>query len=45
MKGYYAGPNTQQGSLTASNPMDLLYITFTRIELLKDGRERHSGPD
>ena len=38
-KGDYTGPCTQQGSLVANNPMDLLCIDFTKVDPSKDGKE------
>ena len=30
VKGHYTGPHTQQGSLVANNPLDLLCIDFSQ---------------
>ena len=38
-KGHYTGPHTQQGSLGANNPLDLLYIDFLKIYPFKDSME------
>ena len=38
-KGDYTGPHTQQGSLVANNPMDLLCMDFTKVDPSKDGKE------
>ena len=35
----YTGPHTQQGSLVANNPMDLLCIDFMKVDPSKDGKE------
>ena len=31
-KGHYKGPHTQQGSLVANNPLDLLCIDFLKVD-------------
>ena len=38
-KGHYTGPQTQQGSLVANNPLDLLCIDFPKADLSRDGKE------
>ena len=38
-KGHYTGPNTQQGSLVANNPLDLLCIDFLKVDPSRDGKE------
>ena len=38
-KGHYTGPYTQQQSLVANNPLDLLYIDFLNVDPLRDGKE------
>ena len=38
-KGHYTGPHTQQGSLVANNPLDLLCIDFLTVDPSKDGKE------
>ena len=38
-KGHYTGPQTQWGLLVASNPMDLLFIDFFKVDQSKDGTE------
>ena len=38
-KGDYTSPHTQQGSIVAKNPMDLLCIDFTKVDPSKDGKE------
>ena len=38
-KGHYTGPHTQQGSLVANNPLDLLCIDFLKVDPSKDGKE------
>ena len=38
-KGHYTGPHTQQGSLVANNPLDLLCIDFLKVDSLRDGKE------
>ena len=38
-KGHYTGPHTQQGSLTANNPLDLLCVYFLKVDPSKDGKE------
>ena len=38
-KGDYAEPKTQQGTLTANQPLDLLCIDFTKADPLKGGKE------
>ena len=40
-KGDYTGPHTQQGSLVANNPMDLLCIDFTKVDPLKMERKMY----
>ena len=32
VKGYYTGPDMQQGSLVAPNVVDLLGINFTKLD-------------
>ena len=44
-KGHYTGPQTQQGLLVANNPLDLLCIDFLKVDLLRDGKEKHLGAD
>ena len=38
-KGYYTGPKTQMGSLTAKQPLELLCIDFTKANHSKGGKE------
>ena len=38
-KGHYTGPHTQQGSLVANNPLDLLCIDFLKVDPSRDGME------
>ena len=38
-KGHYTGPQTQQGSLVANNPLDLLCIDFLKVDPSRDGKE------
>ena len=38
-KGHYKGPHTQQGSLVANNPLDLLCIDFLKVDPSRDGKE------
>ena len=38
-KGHYTGPHTQQGSLVANNPLDLLCIYFLEVDPSGDGKE------
>ena len=38
-KGHYTGPQTQQGSLVANNPLDLLCINSLKVDPLRDGKE------
>ena len=38
-KGDYTGPHTQQGSLVANNPLDLLCIDFLKVDPSRDGKE------
>ena len=38
-KGDYTEPKTQQGSLTAQQPLDLLCIDFTKADIAKGGKE------
>ena len=38
-KGDYTEPKTQQGTLTASQPLELLCIDFTKADPSKSGRE------
>ena len=38
-KGHYTGLHTQQGSLVANNPLDLLCIDFLKVDPLRNGRE------
>ena len=38
-KGHYTGLHTQQGSLVANNPLDLLCIDFLKVDPLRDGKE------
>ena len=37
--GHYTGPHTQQGSLVANNPLDLLGIDFLKVDPSRDGKE------
>ena len=39
LKGNYAGPKTQLGSLSAKQPLELLCIDFTKADPLKSGNE------
>ena len=38
-KGHYTGLHTQQGSLVANNPLDLLCIDFLKVDPSRDGKE------
>ena len=38
-KGDYTEPKTQQGTLTASQPLELLCIDFTKADPSKSGKE------
>ena len=38
-KGDYTEPKTQQGSLTAHQPLELLCIDFTKADASKGGKE------
>ena len=38
-KGHYTGPHTQQGSLVANNPLDLLCIDFLKVDPSRDGKK------
>ena len=38
-KGHYTSPHTQQESLAANNPLDLLCIDFLKFDQSKDGKE------
>ena len=38
-KGDYTEPKTQQGTLTASQPLELLCVDFTKADPLKSGKE------
>ena len=38
-KGHYTGLHTQQGSLVANNPLDLLCIDFLKADPSRDGKE------
>ena len=38
-KGHYTGLQTQQGSLVANNPLDLLCIDFMKVDPSRDGKE------
>ena len=38
-KGHYPGPHTQQGSLVANNPLDLLCIDFLKVDPSRDSKE------
>ena len=38
-KGHYTGPHTQQGSLVANNPLDLLCIAFLKVDPSRDGKK------
>ena len=38
-KGDYTEPKTQQGSLTAQQPLELLCIDFTKADIAKGGKE------
>ena len=44
-KGHYTGPHTQQGSLVANNPLDLLCIDFLKVDPSRDGKGKHLGTD
>ena len=37
--GHYTGPHTQQGSLVANNPLDLLCIDFLKVEPSRGSKE------
>ena len=37
--GHYTGPQTQQGSLVANNPLDPLCIDFLKVDTSRDGKE------
>ena len=39
VKGHYTGPHTQQGSLVANNPLDLLCIDFLKVDPSRDDKE------
>ena len=39
MKGDYTEPNTILGVIIANNPMDLVCVDFTRVDLSKDSKE------
>ena len=39
MKGDYTEPNTILGVIIANNPMDLMCVDFTKVDLSKDGTE------
>ena len=38
-KGHYTGPDTQQRSLVANNPLNLLCIDFLKVDPSRDGKE------
>ena len=38
-KDHYTGLHTQQGSLVANNPLDLLCIDFSKVDPSRDGKE------
>ena len=38
-KAHYTGPHTQQGSLVANNPLDLLHIDFLKVDPSRDSKE------
>ena len=38
-KGHYTCPHTEQGSLVANSPLNLLCIDFLKIDPSKDGKE------
>ena len=38
-KGDYTEPKTKQGSLTAQQPLELLCIDFTKVDIAKGGKE------
>ena len=38
-KGHYTGPYTQQGSLVANKPLDLLCIDFLKVDPSRDSKE------
>ena len=38
-KGHYTGPQTQQGSHVAINPLDLLCIDFMKVDTSRGGKE------
>ena len=38
-KGPYVDPEPAHGSITANNPMDLLYIDFMKVDPSEDGKE------
>ena len=38
-KGHYTGPHTQQGSLVANNPLDLLCIDFLKVDPSREGKK------
>ena len=38
-KGNYTGPKTKLGLITANDPLDLLCIDFTKLDLSKDGKK------
>ena len=38
-KGHYTGPHTQQESLVANNPLDLLCIDFLKVDPSRDSKE------
>ena len=41
-KGDYTEPKTQQGTLTASQPLELLCIDFTKADVSKGGKGEYS---
>ena len=41
-KGDYNEPKTVQGSLVANQPLELLYIDFTKADIVKGGQREHS---
>ena len=40
-KGHYTGPHTQQRSLVANKPMDLLCIDFLKVDPSRDSKENN----
>ena len=39
IKGPYVGPDVKKGSITANNPIDVLWIKFTQMNPSKNGKE------